>query len=124
MQLLMACIFSDFDEPKLEILNMARKLFEDISEMSDFDINEKRAIIYLFDVLSSNMLDDREYGQYVEENIMLLNPVERYLKNEGIKEGMEKGKLDVARNMLDEGFSIENVVRITGLSKEDILNSK
>lgn len=124
MQLLMACIFSDFDEPKLEILNRARKLFEDISEMSDFDINEKRAIIYLFDVLSSNMLDDREYGQYVEENIMLLNPVERYLKNEGIKEGMEKGKLDVARNMLDEGFSIENVVRITGLSKEDILNSK
>lgn len=105
-------------------MNRARKLFEDISEMSDFDINEKRAIIYLFDVLSSNMLDDREYGQYVEENIMLLNPVERYLKNEGIKEGMEKGKLDVARNMLDEGFSIENVVRITGLSKEDILNSK
>ena len=82
------------------------------------------------------MLDAREYGQYVEENIMLLNPVERYMKNEGIKEGIDRGikegidrgiregKLDDARNMLDEGISLEKIVRITGLSEEDILNSK
>ena len=121
-------VYTDFDETKLEILNRARKLFEVISEKLDLDINEKIAIIYLFNVLSANMLDAREYGQYVEENIMLLNPVERYMKNEGIKEGIDRGiregKLDDARNMLDEGISLEKIVRITGLSEEDILNSK
>ena len=47
---------------------------------------------------------------------MMLNPTDRYL--------IKKGKRDVARNLLDEGFSIEQVVRLTGLSKEDILNAK
>ena len=60
---------------------------------------------------------------------MLINPVERYCvdkgrkegRKEGIQEGMEKGKLDVAKNLLSEGFSIDEVVKLTGLSKEDIL---
>ena len=47
---------------------------------------------------------------------MLLNPTDRYL--------LKKGKCDVAQNLLDEGFSIERVVKLTGLSKEDILNAK
>jgi hypothetical protein len=34
---------------------------------------------------------------------------------------MEKGKLDVAKNLLSEGFPIDEVVKLTGLSKEDIL---
>ena len=61
-------------------------------------------------------------------NEMLLNPVERYMENKGRQEGMEagieEGKLQVARSLLKEGFDIEMVVRITGLSKEDILNAK
>ena len=50
---------------------------------------------------------------------MLLNPVERYMEEKGI----EIGKLEVAKNMLDEGFSIDKVVKITGLPKEDTLKS-
>lgn len=61
-----------------------------------------------------------EYEQYVEENIMLLNPVERYME----KKGMERGKLETAWKMLDDGFSMDKVVELTGLSKEDILNAK
>ncbi|MBE6490830.1 MAG: hypothetical protein E7Z83_08240 [Methanobrevibacter sp.] len=133
-------VYTDFEEPKLEILNRARKLFERISESLVFDINEKMAVIYLFDVLSANMLDENEYELYVEENVMILNPVERYMnkkgkeegieqgKKEGIKvgkkEGIKEGKLEVAGNLLDEGLVIEDVVRITGLSKEDILKGK
>ena len=82
------------------------------------------AAIYLFDVLSANMLDEKEYELYVEENVMILNPVERYMKNKGKKEGIMEGKLEVAGNLLDEGYVIEDVVRITGLSKEDILNAR
>ena len=61
---------------------------------------------------------------------MLLNPVERYMKEKGIEEGIEegmekgvvKGKLEDARRMLDKGFSLDDVVDVTGLSREVILD--
>lgn len=115
-------VYTDFEESRLEILNKARKLFEKISERLYLDINEKMAIIYLFDVLSANMLDENEYESYVEENVMILNPVERYIEKKSKEDGRKDGKLDVARNMVAEGFSIDVIVRITGLSEEDILN--
>ena len=117
-------VYTDFTESKLEILNKARKLFEDVCERLEFDINEKKAIIYLFNVLSINMLDNREYGKYVEENSMILDPIERYMRDEAIKQGIVKGKLDTAKNMLDEGMSVDLIVRVTGLSEEEILNAK
>jgi predicted transposase/invertase (TIGR01784 family) len=117
-------VYTDFTESKLEILNKARKLFEDVCERLEFDINEKKAIIYLFNVLSINMLDNREYGKYMEENSMILDPIERYMRDEAIKQGIVKGKLDTAKNMLDEGMSVDLIVRVTGLSEEDILNVK
>ena len=64
-------------------------------------------------------MGDDEVEEYGGIN-MLLNPTDRYLE----KKGKLEGKRDVARNLLDEGFSIEQVVRLTGLSKEDILNAK
>ena len=121
-------VYTDFNKSKLEILNKARKLLERISQKLVFDINEKRAIIYLFDVLSTNMLNGDEHEQYVEENRMLLNPVERYFKNQGIEEGIEKGidkgKLETARNLLSDGVSIDKIVKATGLSEKEILDSK
>jgi len=61
---------------------------------------------------------------------MLLNPMDRFLLNKGRKEGIKEGKLDTARNgkldtarnLLKRGFSIDEVVEITKLSHEDILN--
>jgi predicted transposase/invertase (TIGR01784 family) len=129
-------VYTDFDESKLEILNNARKLLEKISERLIFDINEKKAIVKLFNVLSVNMLDSHEHEQYVEENNMLIDPVERYFKNKGIEEGMEKGmekgreegkeenKLEIAKNLLQMGFSIDEIVKITGISKKKILDAK
>ena len=68
-------------------------------------------------------MGDDEVEEYGGIN-MLLNPTDRYLVKKGKLEGKREGKCDVARNLLDEGFSIEQVVRLTGLSKEDILNAK
>jgi hypothetical protein len=45
-------------------------------------------------------------------------------EKKGMEAGVEVGKLEMARNMLEDGFPIEKVVEISGLSKEDILNSK
>ena len=63
---------------------------------------------------------------------MILDPIERYMRDEAIKQGIEQGieqgvliaKLDTAKNMLDEGISVDLIVRVTGLSEEDILNVK
>ena len=125
-------VYTDYEESKLEIINHACDLIERISEREVFDINEKLAILYLFDVVSANMLDSDEYEQYVEANTMLVNPRERYCKklgydeglNEGLNEGRTEGRNEVARKMLVDGFPIEKIVELTGLSKEDILNAK
>ena len=51
-------------------------------------------------------------------NDMLLNPTDRFLLNKGKKEA----NLNTAKNMIDEGFPIEEIIKLTGLTKEDILN--
>ena len=112
-------VYTDFDESMLNILNKARRLFEKISEKLIFDINEKLATIYLFDMLSINMLSESEHKKYREVNEMIANPTERYYMKK-----VDEGKLDVARNMLAEGMDIADVVRFTGLSEEYILNAK
>ena len=40
-----------------------------------------------------------------------------------IEEGIEKGKLETARNLLSDGVSIDKIVKATGLSEKDILDS-
>ena len=117
---LQGIVYTDYEESELEVLLRARMLLEKIAEKSKMDINEKKAIIYLLDVLCVNMLDDDEVKEYEEETYMLLNPTDRYL----LKKGKFEGKCDVAQNLLDDGFPIEKVVELTGLSKEDILNAK
>lgn len=129
---LQVIIYTDYDEPAVDVLIKARLLIERISKTSKMDINQKKAIIYLFDVLSVNMLDDVDEEKYEEETYMLLNPTDRYLlkkgRNEGLSEGKRngkrEGKCEVARNLLAEGFSIERIIKLTGLSREDILKVK
>ena len=41
-------------------------------------------------------------------------------KQEGMLEGILEGKQDDARKMLYKGFPVEDVVEITGLSREEI----
>ena len=38
----------------------------------------------------------------------------------GIEEGMEKGILKIAKRMLLEGFGVEKIAKLTGLSAEEI----
>lgn len=133
---LQVIVYTDYEEAPLEILIRARKLIERISVQSKMDLNDKKAVIYLLDVLCVNMLDENDADRYGEETDMLLNPTDRYLlkkgRKEGIKEGIiegrkegiDEGKLDVAYKLMDKGFSIEEVVELTGLAKEFILKGK
>ena len=47
-----------------------------------------------------------------------------YAREKGLEEGMEKGLLEAAKNMLAEGFSIDLVVKCTGLSIEQVKELK
>ena len=40
----------------------------------------------------------------------------------GMEAGIDKGKLETARNMLERGFALEDICDVTGLCEEDILN--
>ena len=41
----------------------------------------------------------------------------------GMEAGRDAGKLETARNMLDKGFEIEDIIDVTGLSEKDIFKS-
>jgi predicted transposase/invertase (TIGR01784 family) len=42
----------------------------------------------------------------------------------GMEAGISEGKLETARNMLKKGFSIEDILEVTGLSRDDVLNGE
>ena len=42
-------------------------------------------------------------------------------REEGIKEGEKRAKLEDAKKMLEEEITLEQVMRITGLTKEEIM---
>ncbi|EEK3037515.1 Rpn family recombination-promoting nuclease/putative transposase [Salmonella enterica] len=44
--------------------------------------------------------------------------------NIGEKQGFEKGKQEVARNMLTDGMDLRTVMRLTGLSEDEVKQIK
>ena len=58
-----------------------------------------------------------EYAMTTERDIR--NQI-RYAEKKGMEKGMEKEAEQIARRMLKEGDSVEKVMRITGLSAEQI----
>ena len=58
---------------------------------------------------------------------MMINPRDEYNRNigkeEGKIEGKKEGKLEVAKNLLKEGMTIEKISKITGLTEQQIENN-
>jgi len=61
-------------------------------------------------------------------DIMIESPAYDVIKEEGreegIKEGELKGKLDDARKMIERGYSVSDVMEITGLGKDQLIQGK
>ena len=53
----------------------------------------------------------------IEEEIDLFRKEER---EEGKKEGRNEGAIEIARKLASTGMDIEQIIKITGLSEEDI----
>lgn len=111
--------YTDYSESTLKILIETSRLIEQLN----IDMNEKEAVLYVLNVLSTNMLNETEKNKFMEERKMMINPRDEYLVNKGIEkgrlEGMEKGRLEVAKKLLEK-MTIKEVSEITGLSEKQI----
>ena len=79
--------YTDYSEPTLEIL---KKAHDTVEKLNIANPNEKEAILYILNILSVNMLDEKDYNEFMEETEMILNPRDRYFANKIRKEEKEK----------------------------------
>lgn len=67
--------------------------------------------------------EDHEFIEYMsqeEDMKKLRNTWKKHYKNEGMKEGIEQEKLDIAKNMLKEELDISLISKLTGLTENQI----
>ena len=57
---------------------------------------------------------------YEEDQKLIQNTEKRIAYEEGTKQGMEQGKLEIAKNMLNLNLSIESISKVTGLDIDTI----
>ena len=88
-------------------------------------------LFYFLEVLSVNMLDDDEYEKYRGATKMILLLIERYAREEGIEQGIEQGidqgkeeELDFVCNLLEQGYSKEETLKILKERKSDFMKAK
>ena len=79
----------------------------------------REEITYLTgDAAVQRLQDLRE--KWEMDSISRLNYATEQGKKEGIKEGEKQKQKEIAKKMLDKGMEIENIVELTGLTKEEI----
>lgn len=91
-------------------------------EMSRSEIREAKAQLIK---ISGDSKERERYEMRVEsmlEKTSSLNSAERKGREEGLKEGAEKEKLEIANNLILNGLDDELISKSTGLSLEEIKN--
>lgn len=126
--------YTDYHESTIEILKRA---FYIVEKLNIENQNEKIAILYILHVLSANMLNEKEYLEYMEETEMILNPRDRYLINKTrketkeeirketeakIKETRKEDKKEFAKIMIQNNEPINKIQKYTNLTKKEIEN--
>ena len=106
------------EELKEEIF---KRLFK-TAEIATFTPEER--IKYENDMTTER--DIQNYISYAREKGLEEGRAEGIMEGmeKGVEKGVEKGLLEAARNMLAEGFSIDLVVKCTGLSIEQVKELK
>ena len=67
--------------------------------------------------------DPANWAAYVNRDMAIrdLNQMKKEAREEGRIEGKLEGKLEIARNLLSMGSTIEQIVKVTGLSTSDVI---
>ena len=109
-------------------MKFARRIEEDLYQ-SDFSKGKKLDLLMSFIILLGLIDKNLSLDAYNRRrNFMIESPIYDIIIQEGIEKGIEKGKIEgkievkfeIARKMKDVGDSIDKIILITGLSKEEI----
>ena len=98
-----------------KFLNSPEKLEENIMTENE---NIKKAKEKL-DEINSN---EQEYWAAVARQKELIRQAN--IRRDAIEEGIEKGKIEIAKNMLKKNMPLSDIVELTGLTKEEIQKLK
>jgi predicted transposase/invertase (TIGR01784 family) len=104
--------YSIFIEKVREYVNVGLELEEAFKKAREYCIDNNVMEEYL-----------RKYGKEMYDMINMewdINIAKKVWHKEGVEEGLVKGKMETALNMLKENFSLEMVARMTNLSVETI----
>ena len=61
---------------------------------------------------------------YEEDQQMILNTEKKISYNEGLEQGQNDSKLEIAKSLLQQNISIDVISKATGLSNKEILELK
>lgn len=102
------------------------KFIQSPDSMEESVMEENDKILKAKEVLDRLNDDEveREMAYRRERAIMDQNAIREAGYDEGFEEGKEKGKIDIARKMIDNNMSIDLIIEITGLTREQIENIK
>ena len=127
---LYAAKFAQHARKEFQKFTFLRKAVE-LLDKQGYSMEDKRDLL-LFIERIVNMKDKALISRYKEINeqrnregksmyipLMLRDSADE-IKQSGIEQGIEKGKIEVARNMLENGATPEFVVKTTGLPEERI----
>ena len=91
---------------------------EETKRMAEKEKEIKEAIETLEDI-SSDETKER-IAELRQKYIMDTKSQIRTAEEKGLKKGIEKRNIEIAKKMLQENIAIETMIKITGLTKEEI----
>ena len=101
---------------------MAKEENEKIKEASE--VLERMSMSYeerqLYDQRMLRKMDEMSLKEHAKQERIRRTEEKTDQKN-GIAKGEKKAKLEDAKKMLEEGINIETIIKVTGLTKEEIL---
>ena len=84
---------------------------------------EKQSADLLTTLLLFTSLVSKDKANLLRSKIMSVtteSPAYQWIKEEGIEEGIEKGKLEAASVMAKKGYPLDDITEITGLTEEQL----
>ena len=101
----------------LIMLDLDLKELDELSKIS----KDRRVNKYMNEVKRVN--EDPEFREFIsaeEDNRKIENSIKKELREDGIKEGQKEEKIEIAKNMLNEGIDINVISKCTGLTNKEI----
>ena len=112
-------IHDDIIKLAREVLIYIKRVYDegfiDIGEFNEFNVIMENLISYM------NKELDEVFNEIEEE---VEHMVKTFYDPEVEKRGIEKGKIEIAKNLINMNMSIEDIISATGLTAEDVLNLK